>query len=132
MKTDDLAFAELPPINDRPGEFAGLIFFQNGIWRVPDFWLWAYVIFVVSNSMTPSPSDRQPWVVAGLYLGIALLIVWLLGALPLLAGALHAEVAGMLQALTLGFLFTLAINAVIAVILWLVEILVIQVQRPQK
>jgi membrane-associated protease RseP (regulator of RpoE activity) len=104
----------------------------GNFWRVPDVWLWAYVIFVVSNSMTPSPSDRQPWVVAGLYLGIALLIVWLLGALPLLAGALHAEVAGTLQVLTLGFLFTLAVNAVIAAVLWLAEILVIQVQRPQR
>jgi hypothetical protein len=112
--------------------WAGVWDSLGGVWRVADFWLWAYVIFVVSNSMTPSPSDRQPWVVAGLYLGIALLIVWLLGALPLLAGALDAEVAGALQVLTLGFMFTLVMNAVIAVILWLVEILVIQVQRPQK
>ena len=104
----------------------------DGIWRVPDFWLWAYVIFVVSNSMTPSPSDRQPWTVAGIYLGCMLLFVWLLGGLPLLADMLHSEVAGTLQVLTLGFLFTLATNAVIAVALWLVEVLVIQVQRPQK
>lgn len=102
------------------------------LWRVPDVWLWAYVIFVVSNSMTPSPSDRQPWIVASIYLGITLLLVWLLGVLPILADALHAEVAGMLQVLTLGFLFTLAVNTVIAAVLWLVEALVFQVQRPQK
>lgn len=98
--------------------------------RVPDVWLWAYVIFVVSNSMTPSPSDRQPWMMAGIYLGIMLLIVWLLGVLPMLADALHAQVAGALQVLTLGFLFTLAVNGVIALVLWAVERLVIQVQRP--
>ena len=59
-----------------------------------------------------------------------LLIVWLLGVLPMLADALHAQVAGALQVLTLGFLFTLAVNGVIALVLWAVERLVIQVQRP--
>ena len=104
----------------------------KGIWLVPDFWLWAYVIFVVSNSMTPSPSDRQPWVVAGLYLGIALLVVWLVGGFAALGGVLHDEVVGALQVLTLGFLFTLAVNGVIAGILWLTDAAVIQAQRPQE
>jgi len=45
----------------------------------PRFWLWAYIIFVVSNAMTPSEADRQPWLVAGVYLLIAIVIAWLLG-----------------------------------------------------
>jgi hypothetical protein len=114
----------------RTAGWAGVLAKMNGLWRVPDFWLWAYIIFVVSNSMTPSESDRQPWVVAGIYLGIALLVVWLFGGLAALAGALHDQVAGALQVLTLGFLFTLMMNAVIAVFLWLTEAVVIQAQRP--
>jgi hypothetical protein len=114
----------------RTAGWAGVWAKMNGLWRVSDFWLWAYLIFVVSNSMTPSEADRQPWVVAGIYLGIALLVVWLFGGISALADVLHDQVAGALQVLTLGFLFTLVVNVVIAVFLWLTEAVVIQAQRP--
>jgi hypothetical protein len=70
-------------------------------------------------------------VVAGLYLGIALLIVWLLGGLSMLTGALHDEVAGALHVLTLGFTFTLIVDAIVALLLWLLEQAVIGAQGPQ-
>jgi hypothetical protein len=69
--------------------------------------------------------------VAGIYLGIALLLVWLFGGLSVLAGALYDEVVGALQVLTLGFAFTVAVNAAIAGLLWLMDAAVIQAQRPQ-
>ncbi|MCX7707115.1 MAG: hypothetical protein N2204_03805, partial [Anaerolineae bacterium] len=59
------------------GGWRGIFVALDGIWQVPDFWLWAHVIFVVSNARTPSPADRQPWLVAGVYVGLAGLIVWL-------------------------------------------------------
>jgi hypothetical protein len=46
----------------------------------PDFWLWFYLVFVVSSTMLPSASDRRAW----LPLGLATLA---LSALALLAGA---------------------------------------------
>lgn len=112
--------------------WAGVMRAADGIWRVPDFWVWAYVIFVVSNAMTPSPSDRQPWLVAGIYVGVALLVAWVLGGLPLLAQALRDRVTGTLQVLTLGFLFTIAVNLAVASALWLAEVLVIGAQRPGR
>ena len=115
----------------RTAGWTGVLDKLNGLWRISDFWVWAYVIFVVSNSMTPSESDRQPWVTAGIYLGIALLVVWLLGGFAALADAFKDQVAGALQVLTLGFLFTLVVNTVIAVFLWLMDAVVIQAQRPQ-
>lgn len=103
----------------------------QGIWRVPDFWVWAYVIFVVSNAMTPSPADRQPWLTAGIYLVFALGIISLLGGLPLLARALRDQVAGALQVMTLGFAFTIAVNLAVAAALWTAEVFIIGVQRPK-
>lgn len=111
-----------------PGIFAIL----DGIWRVPDFWVWAYVIFVVSNAMTPSPADRQPWLVGGIYVGLILFAVWLLGGLPILAEALRPQVLGALQGLTLGFLFTAAVNLVMAAALWLTEVMIIGAGRPRR
>ncbi len=37
----------------------------------PDAWLWAYVVFAVSNTMLPSESDRQSWTPVLLFLLLA-------------------------------------------------------------
>jgi len=39
----------------------------------PDFWLWFYLVFVVSSTMMPSSSDRRAW------LPLAVLVVLILG-----------------------------------------------------
>lgn len=45
--------------------------------RYADFWLWLYLVFVVSSTMMPSESDRHAWqplaIYAGLLVGLALL-----------------------------------------------------------
>ena len=73
------------------------------------------MIFAVSNAMMPSPSDRQPWLLAGLY--VAAVWSWLLGGLFGLCRRGVDNVPGALQVLTLAFLFTLAVNVVIAAVL---------------
>ncbi len=104
----------------------------DGIWLVPDFWLWAYLIFVVSNAMTPSPADRQPWLLAGIYLALAALVVWLLGGLPILAEALRDQVIAALRSLTLAFMFTAGVNLMVAALLWTLETALIGLQRRQN
>jgi hypothetical protein len=101
----------------------------DGIWLVPDFWLWAYVIFAVSNAMTPSPADRQPWLLAGIYVGVALVLAYLLGGLPALTQALSAHIAGALQVLTLGFAFTLALDLIAAAGLLVAETAIVALRR---
>ncbi len=103
----------------------------DGIWLVPDFWLWAYVIFAISNSMIPSPSDRRPWLIVAAYGAIALALTYLLGGLPVLPESWTVQVAGALQALTLSFLFTLALDLVAAAGLWVTEAVVLAFQRPR-
>lgn len=93
----------------------------DGIWRVPDFWLWAYLIFAISNAMTPSPADRQPWLMAGLYIGVALTVAYLLGGLLLVPQGLSDRVSEAIQVLTLGFAFTLVLDLLAAIALWVVE-----------
>jgi hypothetical protein len=46
----------------------------------PDFWIWFYLLFVVSSTMMPSRSDRRAW--------LPVLLIWaVILALSLLAGA---------------------------------------------
>ncbi len=92
-----------------------------GIWEVPDFWLWAYLIFTVSNAMTPSAADREPWLMGALYLGLALAVAYVAGALVPAAEAIAPEVAGALPALTLAFLFTLVLDLAVAALLLLID-----------
>jgi hypothetical protein len=96
--------------------------------RAPDFWLWAYVMFAASNAMTPSPSDRQPWRIAGIYLALALVITYLLGGLPVIANALAPQVVGALQLMTLALVFTLALDLLAAGLLWFIEFIILQFQ----
>lgn len=112
------------------GGWAGVFRQVSRLWTVPDFWLWVYVIFVVSNAMTPSPADREPWLIAGLYLLLALLVVWFLGGVPLIAEAMRDRTFGALQMLTLSFLFTLGVNLAIGAVLWLIDSLLIALTRP--
>lgn len=100
-----------------------------GFWRVPDFWLWAYLIFTVSNAMTPSPADREPWRATAVFLVLALLVAWLAGLLAPAAQALAPEVAGAMPVLTLSFIFTLALDLAAAALLWLVEALILGAQH---
>lgn len=47
----------------------------SAVLQRPDFWLWFYLIFVVSSTMLPSASDRRAWLplalVAGFLLGLS-------------------------------------------------------------
>jgi len=106
----------------------GLMRALSELWQVPDFWIWAYIIFVVSNAMMPSPSDRQPWLLAGIYLAVALGGVYLLVGLPVLSPALAGWAAGVLQVLTLAFLFTLVLDLVAAAAMWIAEALILALQ----
>ncbi len=115
----------------RAGGWGAALRALNGIWRVPDFWLWVYAIFVISNAMMPSPADRRPWLVAGIYLALTLGLAYLLIGLPALPSSFTAQVAGVLQTLTMGFAFTLALDVAAALILWLAEVLVIAGSRRQ-
>ena len=50
----------------------------GSMYKSPDFWLWFYLVFVVSSTMMPSASDRRAWlplaVVVALILVIGLLV----------------------------------------------------------
>jgi len=50
--------------------------------RVQDFWLWFYLVFTVSSTMTPSASDRNAWLELVISVGVLLAIALLAGAGP--------------------------------------------------
>jgi hypothetical protein len=51
------AMSDALAVGDLGGVLEGLV----AVTRVPDAWLWLYLLFAVSNSMLPSASDRRAW-----------------------------------------------------------------------
>jgi len=54
----------------------------EGLWsyvHAPDFWLWLYLIFSISNAMLPSETDRRPWRTVLLFLTLIALPFCLTG-----------------------------------------------------
>jgi hypothetical protein len=50
--------------------------------RMQDFWLWFYLVFTVSSTMTPSESDRHAWLELVISVGVLFAIAMLVGAGP--------------------------------------------------
>jgi hypothetical protein len=100
--------------------------------KTPDFWLWLYVIFAVSNAMMPSAADRRPWLLAGIYVGGVVLVAWVVGLFGFLSDVVWENVLGALQVLTLAFLFTVFVNVVIGSVLWVIASILLKISEVQQ
>ena len=100
--------------------------------RAPDFWLWLYFIFAVSNAMLPSETDREPWRPVLLFMGLLALFVYLTGwvrqdfgelsrAVPVLVTT--ASLAG-LSYLAYAFSLTIVVDAIFIAAIAVLEVLV--------
>lgn len=97
--------------------------------NLPDFWLWVYLLFAIANRMLPSPADREAWkpVIAFLIL----LSVAIVGAgwTPRLTSEFRNTVLDVIGFLLYAFTLTVAIDALVALFLALVEGIAVMVRR---
>jgi len=64
------------------GDWANLVEGARRALDAPDAWLWAYVVFAVSNTMVPSRADRQAWTPVLLFLLVVGVAIWVAGLGP--------------------------------------------------
>jgi hypothetical protein len=96
-------------------------------YNVPDFWLWVYLVFAISNALLPSAADRRTW-------GTTLLFLLTLGALAYFSGlfegvpsvrsasmALGRWLQDAASQLTYAFAIAVLVDVVVATALLLVE-----------
>jgi len=99
----------------------------SAFWRAlggSDGLLWAYLLFAIGNAMMPSSSDREPLLPLLLYTSLAALIYVLIG-LPLTPlTVLLVGLIPTLEDLTSAFVFTISLDILILVVLYLLETLV--------
>jgi hypothetical protein len=87
--------------------------------RVPDFWLWLYLIFSVSNAMLPSESDMDNVRPVLIFFGIVALIVLVIGGVPTIPEEVVAGVNVVAGFLASAFGLTLAVDLVFALVIGL-------------
>jgi hypothetical protein len=79
---------------------------------VPDFWLWLYLIFAVSNAMLPSESDRRPWVPLLLFLILVGGALYIVGWAPKVPDTAVAWVLARAEDLAFAFGLTIVVDVI--------------------
>jgi len=98
----------------------------QAIYSTPDFWLWVYLVFAVSNAMLPSAADRHAWGTALIFIAVLVGFFYLTGLVQFFTTGSFAITAnnwarGVVDQLTWAFGITVAVDLVIAAILFITE-----------
>jgi hypothetical protein len=89
--------------------------------HVPDFWLWLYLIFAVSNAMLPSETDRQSWRPVLIFLGVIAGLLYLAGLVPHIPEAIADWLLTAIGYLAYAFGLTIAVDVIFIVIIAFLE-----------
>jgi hypothetical protein len=91
--------------------------------RIPDFWLWLYLIFSISNAMLPSESDMQTVRPVLIFLGIVTAIMLVITGMPSMPPDIVRAMNAAANYLASAFGLTLIVDAVfmfiIGLLLWI-------------
>jgi hypothetical protein len=114
----DLAFGvRLSPDRSAAEGLASVLGNLGRYARAPDAWVWVYCIFAVSNSMLPSPADRQEWRQVLVVLALVSAVVVFLGGVPQLPPQLIEALQYVIDTLGFAFGLTIVVDLVVLVIL---------------
>lgn len=86
----------------------------------PDFFLWLYLLFSVSNAMMPSTADRQSWPIVGLGLAAVVGVMLLMDLSNLVVYGLEQMTAAA-EALTVAFVTAVSVDIVFLLIIAILE-----------
>lgn len=87
-----------------------------------DFWIWFYVIFVVSSTMFPSVTDRRAWGTILLTIGLFISLILIAGAGPWLWENLGSGLINIVNIMSLIFVLSALVHLIIFPPLWLLRI----------
>jgi hypothetical protein len=92
------------------GDGAELAAGMLGALKAPDAWIWAYVVFAVSNTMLPSRADRQAWMPVVLFLVLIGVLIWMAGLGPAIVEGLAEPLTAALRWLATMCGLTIAVD----------------------
>ena len=97
----------------RNGQFNLFLMGLRDLPRVSDFYLWFYLTFAVSSTMTPSESDRHAWLDLTLAVVILFAIILLFGAGPWMLDNVVPAVSAFLSSVAVIFGLSAAVHAIL-------------------
>ncbi len=97
----------------RNGQFSLFWLGISALPRVSDFYLWFYLTFAVSSTMTPSESDRHAWLDLVIALGILFSVTLLFGAGPWMLTNVAPLVSDFLSLVAVIFGLSAAVHAIL-------------------
>jgi hypothetical protein len=100
-------------------DWEGFLAALGQVVRVPDFWLWLYLIFSVSNAMLPSQSDMASVRPVLIFLGIVTAVVLVVRGVPAVPPDLQRLVNSIASYLAMAFALTLIVDLVFGAAIWL-------------
>ncbi|MBI3242051.1 MAG: hypothetical protein HYZ49_07145 [Chloroflexi bacterium] len=92
-----------------------------------DSLIWLYLLFVISNSMMPSQSDRRAWLPVTIMLTLLGIALYYVGAAPLVMQSVGEPLAAGVGVIATAFSITIGVNLIIIPIVWLIEKAIVRV-----
>lgn len=97
------------------------------ILKTADAFIWLYLLFVVSNSMMPSASDRRAWLPVSIMLVLIGIALYYVGAVPAVMQTLGEPLTAGVRVVASAFSITIGVNLLIIPLIWLFEKLLVRV-----
>ena len=95
----------------------------------PDFWIWFYLIFVVSSTMFPSPTDRRAWSPILLTVGVLVALILIAGAGPWLWENLGSTLINIVHILSQIFIISAFAHLLLLPFFWLMRLMLSRIFR---
>ena len=91
------------------------------LFTAPDFLVWLYLIFAISNAMMPSPSDRRAWPLFLLLLAIAATVLFLLDRQQVIIAGIAGPVTTVFGYLALALSLAIGVDIVFILVIYFLE-----------
>lgn len=93
----------------------------SGIFNQQDFWIWFYIIFVVSSTMFPSTTDRRGWTPILLTIGVLVSLVLISGLGPWLWERIGSFLLDLVRLLSMIFLVSALVHLLLLLPVWAIR-----------
>jgi len=110
----------------------GILPWLGQVVRVPDVWIWLYLIFAISNAMLPSDSDMAAMRPVLIFLGIVAVLVLVIGGVPAIPAKVVRIVNALASYLASALVATLAADLVFMVVIGALTWLTRRIKQPHS
>ena len=111
------------------GNISSLTSSLSTVINQPDFWIWFYLIFVVSSTMFPSATDRRAWSPILLTVGVVIALILIAGAGPWLWEHVGSTLLDFVHILSQIFIISAIAHLLLLPLFWVMRLMLSRIFR---